>query len=117
MTDLLDDRPDMIGGGAATTANEVDQAVFGEIANGLRGVCRGLVVTGFREWVGESGVGIDVYVGVGYLRKLLEEGAHEVSAEGAVQADAKRLGVADGVPTGFDSLPGQGAAGLVGNGN
>ena len=41
--------------------------------------------------------------------------AHLLAAEGAVHADADRLGVADGVPEGFGRLARERAAGLVGD--
>jgi len=45
-------------------------------------------------------------VGVGFVGDFLNEGAHEVGAEGAVESDGERVDVAGGVPESFDFLGG-----------
>lgn len=48
--------------------------------------------------------------------ELLDISPHFFGTEGAVETDGDGFGMADGVPEGFDRLPGQRAAGEVGDG-
>ena len=106
----------MVGGRPAAAADEIHETVAGEGLEDGCGVLRALGETGGREGVGQAGVGVAGDEGVGLAGELLDVRAHLLAAEGAVEPDGQRLGVADGVPEGLDRLPGQGAAGGVGDG-
>ena len=109
------DGGDMAGRGAAAAAEDVDQAVAGEGLEDGGGVFGAFGEARRRERVRQAGVRIARDVDVGLLRELGDVRAHLLAAEGAVHADADRLGVADGVPEGFGRLPGERAAGGVGD--
>src|SRR5690606_4401676 len=64
------------------------------------------IETGGGERVGESGVRVAGNGGGGAVGEFFQMRAHEVGAEGAVQADGERLDVGEGVPEGFGFLGG-----------
>ena len=104
---------DVLGGRAAAAADDVDQARRRELADDAGHGLRALVV--FTEGVGQAGVGVTRDEGVGNPGELSDIGTHLVGAEGAVEADRQRPGVADGVPEGLGDLTGERAAGSVGD--
>ncbi len=110
----LGDGLDVRRGGAAAAADDVEEAGRGELLDHLGHLRRGLVV--LAEGVRQAGVGVRGNVGVGLGRQLLQVGAQVLGAEGAVQADGNRPGVAHRVPEGLGGLPRQGAPGGVGDG-
>ena len=59
------DRADVLRRGAAAAADDVEEAALGEFAQQAGGVVRRLVVAGFRQRVGQPGVGIAADEGVG----------------------------------------------------
>ena len=76
-----------------------------------------LVEAGLAHRVGQAGVRIAADEGVaGDLRQLLEVGPHQRRAEGAVEADRERPGVAHAVPERRHRLAGEDAARGVGDG-
>ena len=105
----------MAGRGAAAAAEDVDQAVAGEGLEDGRGVFGPFREARRRKRVRQSGVRIAGDVDVGLLRQLGDVRAHLLAAEGAVHADADRLGVADGVPESLGRLAGERATGGVGD--
>ena len=106
----------MRGGGATAAAHHVEETGVRPFAQ-LRGEgFRGLGEAGFGKRVGQAGVGIEAGVGGGDAHELFDEGAHFLRAERAVQPDGERVDVGDRVPEGLDRLPGEGAAGAVGDG-
>ena len=109
------DGGDVAGRGAAAAAEDVDQAVAGEGLEDGRGVFGPFREARRRKRVRQSGVRIAGDVDVGLLRQLGDVRAHLLAAEGAVHADADRLGVADGVPESLGRLAGERAAGGVGD--
>src|SRR5690606_37793185 len=100
--------------GAAAAADDIQEAGGGEFADDLRHVFRRLVI--FTEGVGQAGVGVGGYIGIGLAGQLFQVGAQFLWPQGAVQADGNRLGVAYRVPEGLSGLAGQGTAGGIGNG-
>ena len=112
--DRLGDVGDVVGGGAATAAHQVDEAAVGEVAKNRGGLVGLLVV--LAERVRESRVGIAGHEAVGQPRDLSDVGAHLLGAQGAVETHEQRLGVPDGVPERLGGLPGEGAPGGVGDG-
>ena len=100
-------------GGAAAPADEVDQARAGELREHRRHLVGGLVV--LTEGVGQPGVGVAGDEAVGDPRELGQVGADLGRAEGAVQADRQRPGVAHRVPEGLGDLAREGAPGRVGD--
>ena len=109
------DGGDVAGRGAAAAAEDVDQAVAGEGLEDGRGVFGAFGEARRRKRIRQAGVRIAGDVDVGLLRQFGDVRAHLFAAEGAVHADADRLGVADGVPEGFGRLARERATGLVGD--
>ena len=102
----LRDRGDVVGGVAAAAAGDVEQAARGELAEETAHVGGQQVEAGRRERIGQAGVRVARDERVGLLAQLLEERAHEIGAEGAVEAHGERLDVADGVPERANRLRG-----------
>jgi hypothetical protein len=100
----LGDGRDVLGGVAAAAAGDVEQAAVGELAHEARHVGGFQVEAGFRERIGQAGVGVGGNKDVGLRAQFLEEGAHEVGADGAVEADGEGLVRADGIPERPDGL-------------
>ena len=106
---------DVVGRGAAAAADDVDASRCSANSRDLRGhVVRRLVV--LAELVGQAGVGVGADIGIGDPRQLLDVRPQLVGAQGAVEPDGQRLGVAQRVPEGLGGLAGQGAADGVGDG-
>ena len=82
------DRTDVVGGGAAAAADQVQQAILGEAAQGGGHLFRRFVV--LAEGVGQARVGVRADVTVGDLREGLHVRAHRLGAQRAVQADRQR---------------------------
>jgi len=84
---------DVSRGGAATAADDVEQAIDGVATQHAGHVLRRVVV--LAELVGQTGVGVDVGVAVGNLRQGVGVVAEGGRAQGAVEADDERSGVHD----------------------
>ena len=67
------------------------------------------------ELVGQAGVRVHADERVGERREFLDVGPHLLGTEGAVEPDGQRLGVTDRVPERGRCLPGQRAAGAIGD--
>ncbi|MNO64973.1 hypothetical protein D3C76_557120 [compost metagenome] len=100
--------------GAAATADDVQKAAGSELFDHFGHLRRGFVV--FTERIWQAGVGVRRNLGVGLVGELLQVRAQFLGAQGAVQADRDRLGVANRVPERFGGLPGQGPPGSIGDG-
>ena len=106
VADGIGDFGDVVGGVSAATAGKIDESGTGEVAEVLVHVRGVQVEAGRGEGVRHPGVGIAGDVGAGDVGEFLDEGAHLVGAEGAVEADGEWLGVRDGVPECFGFLRG-----------
>ena len=104
---------DVLGGGAAAAADDVDQARFGELAYQRRGLAGLLIV--LAECVWQTGVWIDAHGNIGDARQLLDVRPQLPGTQCAVQTDDRRLGVTDRVPEGLDRLARERAPGGVGD--
>ncbi len=90
---------------AAAPADEVDEAVVGEAAQQHARHVRGLVV--LAEGVRQARVRVAGDIGGGNAGEVLEEGAHLLCAERAVDPDDQRVCMLDGRPERLDGLPGE----------
>ena len=113
--DLLGDRADVVGRGAAAAAGHVHQPGAGEFLEQRRRVGRRFVKAGFGHGIGQAGVGVHADVGVAELGQLGHVGAHQSGAQRTVQADGHRARMAHRVPEGLDGLARQDPAGRVGD--
>ena len=112
--DGVGDGADMRRRRAAAAADDVDQARGCELAHQLGHIFGALVVEA--ELVGQTGIGIGADERIRHAREFGDVGAHFLGAEGAVQPDRERRGVADRIPERFGRLAGQHAAGEVRDG-
>ncbi len=110
----LGDLPDVFGRGAAAPADNVDQSRPGKLPQNPGHELGGVVVAA--QLVGQPGVGVDRHGNLGDPGQVGHVGPEEVGAQGAVEAYADGVGVAEAVPEGLGGLPRQGAARGVGDG-
>ena len=76
-----------------------------------------LVETGLAHRIGQAGVGVATDEGIGRdLGQLLDVGAHQRSAQRAVEADGQRLRMPDAVPERGHGLAAQDATRCIGHG-
>ena len=104
----------MVRGRAAATADDIDDAIGGKVAN-LRGHRLGTFII-LAERVGQAGVwvGADKCVcGIGDLRQVL---AHGARAKGAIEADREGARMAHRMPEGGGRLAGKRAPRTIGDG-
>ena len=92
----------MGGRGAAATADDVDEAAFGEFAEHFRHIFGALVIEA--EFVGQARVGIGQREGVGDARNLRHMLAQFARAKRAVEAHGERFGMTQGMPEGCGRL-------------
>ncbi len=95
----------VLGGGAATRADDVQPAGLGKLPQLLGHHLRGLVVCA--EFIRQAGVGPAGDVDVGDGGDLLQIRAHQVGTQGAVDSHAEQIGVRDGVPERLRRLSGE----------
>ena len=107
------DRLDVLRGGAAAAADQVDQAGGGELAEHGGHLVGRLVV--LAELVGQPGVGVGGDEAVGDPGQLGDVGPQLGRAQRAVEADDERPDVADAVPERLGGLAREGAAAGVGD--
>ena len=107
-------RRDMVRRGAAAAADDVDEAGLRKLADQARHIFRGLVI--LAELVRQAGVRIGAHQRVGDAADIGDMGAQIFRAERAVEADGDRPGVPHRIPERFRQLPGEQAAGFVGDG-
>ena len=100
--DRFRNRRDMLGRGAAATADDVHEPAAGELSERRAGV-RGLLVV-LTKGVWKAGIRIAADVAVGDPRQLRDVRPHVARAERAVDADAERPRVGDRDPEGVDGL-------------
>ena len=112
--DGIADGLDVVGRGAATATDQVDEAAVRELAQGRRHVIGRLVVAA--EGVRQPGVGMDGDGHVRHLSQALDVGPQLRRAQGAVEADGGGPGMGQRVPERLRSLAGQGASAGVGDG-
>src|SRR6266851_4301764 len=106
---------DVLLGGAAAAADEIEPAVIDKFLELGSERCRRLEVLAF--FVGQPGVGIAGDTFAGELAERANVIGHEFRAGSAVHAEGERFGEAQRSPHGFDGLSGEhGAHGLEGNG-
>ncbi len=108
------DRADVVGRGAAAAADNVDEARVGELADQRRHGFRALVVAA--EFVRQPGIGIGADERIGDAPEFGDVSPHLPRAERAIESDRKRRRVGDRIPERFRRLPGENAAGTVGDG-
>ena len=104
--EFLGDGLDVLRGVAAATAGDVAQVAVGKFAHEARHILRLEVEAGRRERVRHAGVRVAGDKGVGLAGEFGEEWPHQIGADGAVEADGKRIVVSYGVPIGADRLRG-----------
>ena len=109
--DRGDDLPDVLRSRAATTADDVDEAVARELAEEAARVLGPLVV--LAERVRQAGVRMARDPRRRYCREILHVGPHLACAERAVDADDERLCVLNRDPERFDRLRGEVPAAAV----
>src|SRR6266478_6088812 len=95
----------MLLGGAAAAADEIQPAVIDEFLE--LGGQRGWRLEVLALFVGQPGVGIAGDEFAGELAQRANVVGHEFRASGAVHAEGQRLGEAQRSPHGFDSLSGE----------
>ncbi len=110
----FDDGLRVRGRRAAAAAHDVDQPVAREAGQDLGHLRGGLVVAA--QFVGQAGVGMDRDERVGVLRDLGQERPQRLRAQGAVQAEGGRIGVAQRDPERLGGLAGQRAAAGIDDG-
>ena len=113
--DGLGDGPDVVRRRAAAATNDVDHPVRGEAAQELGHLLRSLIVAA--ERVGQTCVGIAMHVAIRDPGKLVQERAHLLSAQRAVDPDCQRPSMLDRDVERLDGLAGQGAAALIYDGD
>ena len=99
---------------AATAADHVDETAVGEFAQLLGHEFRGVVVAA--EFVGQSGIGIDADVDRGDGGDFLDVLAQFLDPQRAVETNADRVGVGDGIPERLRGLAGKSATRGIGDG-
>ena len=107
------DGRDVLRGGAAAPAEDVDEPALRELAEQPRRLVRRLVV--LAERVGQPRVRVAAHPALGDGGQLGEVRPHVAGPEGAVDAHAERLRVADGDVEGVDGLSRQRAPATVGD--
>src|SRR5437867_6166064 len=110
------DGADVCGGRAAAAADDVDEAIFGEVLDEPRRRFRHFVITGFTHGIGQARVGVARHEGVCHPCDLLDIRPHQRRAKRAVEAYRKRLGMSNRVPERFRRLPRERAPGSIGDG-
>ena len=103
----------MVGRGAATTAENIDQSGFGKFTDNHRHFIGQLVI--FAKLIGQTGIRINADIGIGDAGDFRHIGTHFVSPERAIQTNGKGLGVAQRVPKRFCRLSRKRAPGFIGN--
>ncbi len=109
------DRGDMCRGRSAASADDIDEAAPGELAQDACGLFGALVVPA--ERVRQSRVRIGADQGVGDGREIRDVRSHFGSAESAVQSDADWLAMTHRLPEGASRLARECASGPIGDGS
>ena len=89
---------------AAASASEIDESGAGEVAEVSIHVLREFWKAGRGKWVRHTGVRVAGDIGLGNTGKLLNEGAHLVWSERAIEANGERVDMGDGIPKSFNFL-------------
>ena len=105
---------DMIGRGAATAPNNIDETTLDKTAQLLRHGFGRLVV--FAKLVGQAGVGIHADKHGCFGGKFRQVGPHLFGAECAIEADAEQISVRNGNEKRLSGLPGKRASAGIGDG-
>ena len=105
------DSADVVGAGAAATADDVEPSVAGVLGEGAGHLLRGLIVAAHS--VGEASIGVARGEHLGELRHALDIGTHLLAAEGAVDTAGEDVAVADRGVEGVHRLAREGTAGKV----
>src|SRR5262245_16327580 len=105
----------MVGGGATTAAEDIDQAAGGELLQQTSGRLR--LFVRFAKGVRQTSIRVATDKGRGDLRQFGQVGTHLAGAQSTVQADAEGLGLGDGSPEGVDGLSRQRTSAAVRNGH
>ena len=108
------ERPDMVGRGAAAPAHDVHEPPARPVADLAGELGRGEVVAA--ELVREPGVRVRAHRDPGDPGELLDPRTELDRPQSAVEPDRERPRMPDRVPECLHRLPGQGAAGGVGDG-
>ena len=101
----------------AAAADDVEQSLTGEAAEGAAGVFGSFVIARLAERVGQPGVGVAAQVTVGDLGELPDVGPHRRGSKGAVDPDAQGPCMANRVPAGLGGLARQGSSRGIGDGD
>ncbi len=109
----LRDVADVVRRGATAPAHDVHETARGVFLHEVGRLARRLVV--FAEGVRQAGVGVRAHVRIGDARQFLDVRPELLRAERAVETNHRGAGVAHGIPERLDRLPGQRAAGGVGD--
>ena len=99
--------------GAAAAADQIDQAALGKFTQYFGHVFGGFIITTKR--IGQAGVGVTADIGVGHLRQHIHMLTQVFGTQCAIQTNGEWLHMSQGIPERLGSLPGQGAAGGIGN--
>ena len=114
LVDRLGDGADVVRRRAAASADDVDNAVGGELADLRRHRLGALII--LAESVGQARVRVGADERVRRLGDLRQVLAHRARAKRAIEADRKGTRVAHRMPEGGRRLAGQGAPRAVGDG-
>ncbi len=109
------DGGDVLGGGAAAAADEVNEAVRGHLPQRGGGLLGAFVIGA--HLVGQAGVGVAAHGAVRPRGDVRDERSQVGGAERAVESEAERPGVLDGTEERFQRLAGEGASAAVGDGH
>ena len=83
----IGDGLDVCGSRAAAAADDIDKARLRELLDQAGGIFGRLVVAGFRQRVGQAGVGVGAHIYFSRARKLLDVRTHQFRTQGAIQSD------------------------------
>ena len=100
--------------GTATSAYDVDQSVCHERSHLPGHHLRCLVI--FTQAVGQTGIGMNGYIGISLLGQHTQWGEHILSTEGAVESHRERMGMSHTHQKSLQGLSAEYSSGLVADG-
>ena len=100
---------------STASTHDIQPSVPGKLPQVLRHSLRCFVKP--TEGVRQPRIGMATDVDRGTFRQFLDIGTHLLGSQGTVNPDAEGLRIDNGVPKGFNRLPGERSPALIGNGH